>query len=279
MRRFNWNPATSIVPVFASFLLLSSTKILSVSFRLLHKEEFSNLTRFGVLVQRPNALYYDPNLTFFDQSHLPYALLAIFVSTTFVLLPSLLLVLYPTRVFQKCLNCCGIKWFAIHAFADAFNGCYKDGTTGTRDYRCFAGLYLILRILWTIVATMLSSSAIGKLLSIVTLFIFVLASPYKNRLFNIVDGFGLTLIALWVCITEYKHLLNTIGIDYLLVYLIVFISCKVILKLDCPCSRKLKALADKLSGNITTLHIEREAVDIEESFPDSGESRGIQTSV
>ncbi len=204
VRRFNWNPATSIVPVFASFLLLSSTKILFVSFSLLQNGYFRNLTRFGVLVYHPeNVLYYDPNLTFFGQNHLPYALLAIFVSTTFVLLPTLLLCLYPTCIFQRCLNCCGIRWFAIHAFADAFNGCFKDGTKGTHDYRCFAGLYLILRILSIVIITMVTSYAFLKLLSIAVLLVFVLASPYKNRLFNVVECFGLTLIALRICIPEY----------------------------------------------------------------------------
>ncbi len=268
VRRFNWNPATSIVPVFASFLLLSSTKILFVSFSLLHKGEFYNLTRFGVLVRHTNVLYYDPNLAFFGQKHLPYALLAIFVSTTFVLLPSLLLCLYPTRVFQKCLNCCGIRWFAIHAFADAFNGCYKDGTKGTRDYRCFAGLYLILRIVCIMIVNMLTSNAFHKILSIATLFIFVLASPYKNRLFNVIDGFGLTLIALRICIPEYKDVFNTISGVYLLVYFVTYLSCKLILKLNCQCSRKLKTFADKVSGNWTIPHIEREAVGVEDRFPD-----------
>ncbi len=268
VRRFNWNPAASTVPVFASFLLLSSTKILFVSSSLLQNGKYYNLTRFGVLVHHPNMLYYDPNLTFFGQNHLPYALLAFFASTTFVLLPSLLLCLYPTRVFQKCLNYCGIRWFAIHAFADAFNGCYKDGTKGTRDYRYFAGLYLISRIIWIMTFLLPSRSSISKLLTITVLFIFVLASPYKNRLFNIADGFGLALLALRICIVEYRAVFNTIGGFYLVVLIIVIASCKVILKLNCRCSRKLKALADKMTGNGTIPQIEREIVGVEESFPD-----------
>ncbi len=270
MRRFNWNPATSIVPIFASFLILSSSKILFVSYSLLHWGELYNLTRFGVLVHHPNMLYYDPNVTFFGQNHLPYALIAICVATTFVLLPSLLLCLYPTRVFQKCLNGCRIRWFAIHAFADAFNGCYKDGTKGTRDYRSFAGLYLSLRILWIIIVyvNMTTSNAFLKLLTIAVLFIFVLASPYKNKLFNVVDGFGFALFALRICIPEYKDIVNPIGVVYLIVYFVVYVSCKLTLKLNGQCSRKLKALADNMSGNGTIPNIEREAVGVEESFPD-----------
>ncbi len=267
MRRYDWNPSASIVPVFASFLLLSSTKILFVSISLLQNVNFYNLTSFGDLAVHPNLLYYYPNLTFFGHNHLPYALLAIFVSTTFVLLPSLLLCLYPTRVFQKCLNCCGIRWFAIHAFADAFNGCFKDGTKGTRDYRCFAGLYLMLRLCASTTFLIVPVADVHKLLTIALLFIFALASPYKNRLFNVVDGFVLTLIALRLCIIDYKKLLNIIGGVYLIVYFAVYLSCKLILKLNCHCSRKLKTLADKMSGTGTIPHIEREAVG-EEDIPD-----------
>ncbi len=120
VRRFNWNPAASTVPIFASFLILSSSKVLFVSTSLLQGE--------GQVTHSTNKLYYDPNMTFFGQSHLPYAVLAVLVSTTFVILPCLLLILYPTRLFQKFLNCCGLSCPAVHAFADAFNGCYKNGT-------------------------------------------------------------------------------------------------------------------------------------------------------
>ena len=39
----------------------------------------------------------------------------------------------------------------LHAFMDAFQGCYKDGTNGTRDCRYFAGLQLVLRLLFPVI--------------------------------------------------------------------------------------------------------------------------------
>ena len=100
----------------------------------------------------PTMVYYDASIEYFSAStHLPFALLAIFVLCTFVVLPALVLLLYPTRIFQRSLGCCRVRWLALHAFADAFqgyfNGYYKNGTDGTRDYRYFAGLYIIFRIL------------------------------------------------------------------------------------------------------------------------------------
>ncbi len=137
-------------------------------------------------------LYYDPTLTFFGKSHLPYALLAIAVSTIFVIIPTLVLILYPTRLFHKCLNCCGIQWHAVHAFADAFNGCYRSGADSKCDCRCFAGFYLLLSISYLVIATLQPMSVpqlyLYTLIWIYSLLLFALVSPYNNRIYNIWDS-------------------------------------------------------------------------------------------
>ena len=80
------------------------------------------------------------------KKNLPFALLAIFVLCIFVLLSCTCSVTESKKAFQRCLRCCGRRWLALHAFADVFQGCYKNGTNGTRDCLYFAGLYLVLRI-------------------------------------------------------------------------------------------------------------------------------------
>ena len=66
----------------------------------------------------------------------------------FVLLPTLLLILYPFRWFQKCLNFIPVRWYILHTFMDSFQGCYKDGTQpGTRDYRWFACMPFVSNLL------------------------------------------------------------------------------------------------------------------------------------
>ena len=134
----------SLVHAFASFLLLSFSKILFVSFQLLAATKV-----FDAEGQRigPTMVYYDASIGYFGSTHLPFALLAISVVCVFVILPALVLLLYPTRIFQRSLGCCRVKWLALHAFTDTFNGYYKNGTEGTRDYRYFAGLYIIFRLL------------------------------------------------------------------------------------------------------------------------------------
>ena len=187
VRRYQWNPAESLVHVFVTFLVLSYCKFLFVSSNLLRWTELSNSTG---AVTGPRVLYYDTSVVFFSQEHLPFALLAIFVVLIFNILPLLVVVLYPTQVFQKCLNCFRVRWHAIHAFADAFNGCYKDGTNGTWDYRYFAGFYLLLRIIYLFdPITNINLPNLPKVCFSVTLMLFVFSRPYKKNLFNILDSF------------------------------------------------------------------------------------------
>ena len=65
-----------------------------------------------------------------------------------LIIPIIFLFLYPFRWFQNCFNHCHLQLLPLHAFVDAFQGCYKDGTNGTRDCRYFAALQLILRLLF-----------------------------------------------------------------------------------------------------------------------------------
>ena len=141
--RENWDIRTSIIDSFATFILLSYVKILNVStdllvFTAVH-ELPGNQTHYRV--------YYDANVEFFRGSHIPYALLAALLAIIFVMIPTLILILYPFRCFQKCLSCCQIQWHFLHAFVDSFQGCYKDGTeAGTYDLRWFSAYGLVVRL-------------------------------------------------------------------------------------------------------------------------------------
>lgn len=142
VKKYNWNPVNSIVHIFASFLLLSSTKILFVSMSLLQKGYYNNVSNYGRVVENNNHHLYDPSHTFLSHSLIPFAILAV----VFVLFPALVVTPYPACPFQKFLNCCGISSHALHAFADAFNGCYKNGTNSKRDCHNFAGINLFVRV-------------------------------------------------------------------------------------------------------------------------------------
>ena len=146
--RRSWDIRTSVIDSFATFFLLSYVKVLSVTTDLLVPTQIyqlgSNRSKFG--------LYYSPSVTYSGNDHLPYAILAIVIFTLFVSIPTVTLILYPFRFFQKFLLSSPFNWHFLHAFADSFQGCYKDGTEpGTFDCRWFLALMLLIRLLLFII--------------------------------------------------------------------------------------------------------------------------------
>ena len=121
-------------------------------------------------------------------THRPYAILAIVVLVVFVLLPVLLLMLYPFRWFQKILNVLPVRWHVLHTFMDSFQGCYKDGTEpGTRDCRWFASFFFIVRCILFLLASLASYFPIGCIaLTLLALSVY-LVNPFKARVGHYTD--------------------------------------------------------------------------------------------
>ena len=113
-----------------TFFFLSNVKFLSVTFDLLtpaylyELKDGSNIN----INKTSTVLYYAGNIEYFNDKHLPYAILAILVSIVFIILPITILALYSFTFFQKFLNCIPVRWYILHTFMDSFTGCYKDGT-------------------------------------------------------------------------------------------------------------------------------------------------------
>ena len=267
----------SIVEAFATFLLLSYVKLLSVSFDLLVPTHVYNVN--GSLVGM--YLYYDATIEYFGDKHLPYAVLALFVMLVFILFPILLLLLYPMRCFQQCLGCCGVRWHALHIFIDAFQGCYKDGTNGTRDCWYFATAFLIARISLFIIFV-LSPTALfyaAALFVFITLAIMITTmQPFKPQfsIHNTVDSVLVLLLALWcasvVCI-------NTAGLKahwWLKFFLVLSFIVPVLPLLYISfvtlhwmcCRRKFgQRMIGKISGRIRAKPGRAITADAEESLP------------
>ncbi len=194
----------------------------------------------------------------------------------FVILPFLVLVLYPTRLFHKCLNRCRIRWHPLHAFADPFNGCYKNGTNGTRNCRYFAGFYLFLRIVYIIIQVIpieyycVDRLIVLQLCTITILFLFALVSPYKNGIFNILDSFWLTLVACAFSGTDDDYLKNAIimlAYASLLLYPFFYVCLKIILKRDSCLSRRFKVLTG-MTEESNSSDLEQNACNDGNNLPD-----------
>ena len=188
-----WNIRTSLIETFATFILLSSTKILSVSFDLL---AFTiAYDEMGTEIKK-KFLIYDANIEYFGYDHLPFAVLALLIGFVFVFLPFLLLVLYPCRCFQRCLNCLGWRCQALHIFMDAFQGSYK---IEPYDMRYFSAFYLLLRFIFLIILELIPSFFALPTLAITMLLsalIFAIFQPYKKTSQNKSDIAFMLLVAL-----------------------------------------------------------------------------------
>ena len=102
----------SLMDAFATFLLLSYVKFLSVSCNILTPTVLWDAKR----VSQPTVLYYDGTVDYFSKEHLPYAPLAMIVLLVFTLLSILLLCLYPCRCFQRFLKSCHLRSQSLHMF-------------------------------------------------------------------------------------------------------------------------------------------------------------------
>ena len=123
----------------------------------------------------------------------------------------MLLLLYPTRLFKECLNCCGFRrWDILLVVIDIFQGWYKDGIEGTQDFRSVSALYFLSRIVLTclyILAIFYTFNnnfrwyIVGLSHVFLGVFFFV-AKPYKKNWINYIDG----LLILWIGVLVYVNI-------------------------------------------------------------------------
>ena len=90
----NWNPKTTILNTFCSFIVLAYSKLIFVSINLLFAVYTYDSS--GEPILNSTVLLFDMNIKFFHSEHIPYVILALSVIFIFVLPPPLLLLFYPT---------------------------------------------------------------------------------------------------------------------------------------------------------------------------------------
>ena len=196
---------TSLIEIFATFILLSYVKILDVSFQML---SYTNTYSIRGVPLKSYYLSSDATIKYFGSTHLPFALLAMVMAFIFNIIPLLLLSIYPCHCFHRCLNACRLRSNALHIFMDAFQGSYR---TETYDLRYFSSFYLILRIL--ILAQNLIFPSTLKLftsgiLSISAAAIIALLQPYKVKAHNTMDIILMIIMGVYF-ITYYEVLVLT----------------------------------------------------------------------
>ena len=260
------DPKTSIIDAFATFILLSYVKLLYVTGLFLLPTYLYNGQghKHNTIV-----LYESTDIQYFYKEHLPFALLSIFIALIFIALPPIVLILYSTSSFQKCLSRCKLNCQALRTFVETFQGCYKDGTNGTRDCQYFAGLYFVLRIISGLltIADVSVFVIASSLLYWCTALLFALVQPYKEYIYNITDAitFGLMGTIYLIISFDITHIAFTghasalVLTDVLytlpLLYLVVFVVCWM-LNRKTNCTQKF--IGYKLFGSFFSTITQRE---------------------
>ena len=204
-----WDIERSVINAFSTFLLLSYTKSITASFKLIMQTSIRDVSNGNAIW---TGLGIDPDIMYFGVIHAPFAIIAILVIAVSVFL-LVLLALYPTKLFRKVTRCCQCRaMHGLHVFVDTYQGCLKDGTNGTRDYRAVSALYFLFHILYNYVdqTTPLLNGVTLIIFGCVYMLVSVLmgtVKPYKENYMNysesslfFLNGVFLMLVYVWLYI-------------------------------------------------------------------------------
>ena len=143
-----WDTRSDIIDAFSSFFLLSYGKLVYQFFVLSHCIPLKYV-QDGV-PHYLHVLFGDTNIPCLSTKHALLLAPSLLVFITFNLLPTLLLVLYPFKLFRWCLFKCRLDSLFLTTFVEKFHGCYRDGLNGGKDTRSFSGPYFFLIFLISI---------------------------------------------------------------------------------------------------------------------------------
>ena len=141
----------AVIQAFATFILLSASTLSYNVSTILRRSAVYRSTDGMV---HKTVVFSDPTIVWFSLKHI---LTAGVPYISLVLIPFLLLCVYPTRLYRYLSRFLSDrKRLAITAFVEAFNNCFKDGLNGTRDYRALIGIVLLGGIIGYTICAILS---------------------------------------------------------------------------------------------------------------------------
>ena len=279
------NARFSVIYTFGTLVLLSYEKNLFITFTLLQGFVPVQLeTTTNTLRTLPPTLSVDLQAPYLGSGHVPYFVLGVVGGLLTVLLPLVLVLIFPTRVFPKLVHCCGLRrWHGVRTFMEVFTGTYKDGTDprfGKTDYRFTAAVSLLARVLVGIACSFRSSvntmfRHTSWLFAIVPYTIaavcFAFFKPHRKERHNALDTLLLLLLAkISTCLyfifdanigeSTFKFIVLLLLIDLAVpqVVLVTYFGYKL---LSWLCAQDMKGLVNVVRSN--TRH-ERENINREE---------------
>ena len=177
-RRISTIIGKAIIRVICLLLLLSYASVASTSLLLMRSLTFHEIDKVYT--------YLSPDIEYFHGRHFAYVIVALLCVVTIVISLPLLLTVEPLLNHK-------INFTRFKPLLDQFQGCYKD------KYRCFAGYYMLCRlVIIAIVIIHSSNHFVANYMIIVvcgiTDFIHLVVKPYNKEILNKFDGFNLHLL-------------------------------------------------------------------------------------
>ena len=188
------NVRTSLVEVFATFVFLSSVKIIAVSTTLLTWTRVHD--EFGRLLE-DRYLYYNSSIEYFGSDHIPFGILAILMCFIFVFIPFILLLVYPCGCFHRILNSLNWNCEFLRVFMDAFQGTYR---THPRDMRYFSAYFFFLRFVLLFIAgyeVSLATLPLTLVVLLLSVMVLVVFQPHNKSVSNRLDILSITMVILF----------------------------------------------------------------------------------
>ena len=193
--RRSWNPRASLVQSFATIFFISYAKLLFLVCIPFCHTDFEN--QHGTAMHRITVTYIDPTVRYGQRKHMYLVAFSAVIFLFVILPPILILMAYPTRLFRRLQNRLSSRVnLSIETFVSTFQGCYKDGLNGTRDYRSLSGGILALFVVVLIglfsfgmlVEVHDRQPIILRQLNILTMFavtvMLAVLKPYKSEIAN-----------------------------------------------------------------------------------------------
>ncbi len=190
--RRSLDPRSSVIATFSTFISLSFSKLMFITFIITYPSFYGN-EEYQRLISLVNPKIIVPKsydrFSYYQQLLSTWYFIPLVIMSIVINLPTILLLLYPMKCFRKLLSYCGPKkYYAIYVFLDTFQGHYKDGTNGTRDYRAASCISFILRIpVYYLLNKNLQYSAQYRFLAfllLLTAFFYSIVQPCKKRYVN-----------------------------------------------------------------------------------------------
>ena len=219
-QRFKIQP--SLIDTYAGLILLSYMRFLATSVKLL---KFTFVIMNGNYDNFTVAFYYDANLGYFGWPHAVYGVLAILCLLVFVVTPTIVLLFYHLKSFQRCLTRCKLDRPGLHALVDAYQGCFKNSATDDSERRYYAGISLLFRFCYVaffvipFVTDPLGILIFTACVSCFMLLLLIILRPYKSIGQNITNFLMLAFLTGYAFTIFYPPTMSVVFFPFLVLCL------------------------------------------------------------